>query len=311
MPTRMVGGDDLVDAADGRTFDVVEPHAGETIAQVPEGSAEDVDRAVAAASRAFEGGWATMAPRALPGLAPRALSAPTSARWDGWGAPRTICYRGSRLVSQSVRRPIRTLGRRSPMTLSPVNQTLRAPSPEGALGHMAVPGWGYLREGPFGGRSDKWMARLDALARPCAFLFGVAYLGLSVWFALDINRLASFWMFFRRSIEIDSLVSPLLPLVISGLGYTAWCTWHVGRVRLLGQHTVFETVCEAELRNRPTPNSVLRSSLRDDLKRCARDLRTIRGRLFRVIPATGALALLGTFGCLALWIQPQFGRSLE
>ena len=176
---------------------------------------------------------------------------------------------------------------------------------------MAVPGWGYLREGPFGGRSDKWMARLDALARPCAFLFGVAYLGLSVWFALDINRLASFWMFFRRSIEIDSLVSPLLPLVISGLGYTAWCTWHVGRVRLLGQHTVFETVCEAELRNRPTPNSVLRSSLRDDLKRCARDLRTIRGRLFRVIPATGALALLGTFGCLALWIQPQFGRSLE
>ena len=57
----MVVGGDLVDAADGRTFDVVEPHAGETIAQVPEGSAEDVDRAVAAASRAFEGGWSSMA----------------------------------------------------------------------------------------------------------------------------------------------------------------------------------------------------------------------------------------------------------
>ena len=50
-----------VEAADGRTFDVVEPHAGETIAQVPEGSAEDVDRAVRAAARAFEGEWRTMA----------------------------------------------------------------------------------------------------------------------------------------------------------------------------------------------------------------------------------------------------------
>src|SRR5436190_14463094 len=60
MPTRMVIGGDLVDAADGRTFEVIEPHAGEVVAQVPEGSAEDVDRAVAAASRAFEDGWSTM-----------------------------------------------------------------------------------------------------------------------------------------------------------------------------------------------------------------------------------------------------------
>jgi acyl-CoA reductase-like NAD-dependent aldehyde dehydrogenase len=58
---RMVIGGEPVEAADGRTFDVVEPHAGETIAQVPEGSAEDVDRAVRAARRAFEGEWGTMA----------------------------------------------------------------------------------------------------------------------------------------------------------------------------------------------------------------------------------------------------------
>src|SRR3954447_26265324 len=58
---RMIIGGEQVEAADGRTFDVVEPHAGETIATVPEGSAEDVDRAVQAAARAFDGEWRTMA----------------------------------------------------------------------------------------------------------------------------------------------------------------------------------------------------------------------------------------------------------
>ena len=58
---RMVIGGDLVDAADGRTFDVVEPHAGATVAAVPLGGAEDVNRAVAAAQAAFAGEWSSMA----------------------------------------------------------------------------------------------------------------------------------------------------------------------------------------------------------------------------------------------------------
>jgi len=61
MTYQMVIGGELVDAADGRTFDVVEPHAGSTIAKVPAGSAEDVDRAVRAARRAYDDGWSTMA----------------------------------------------------------------------------------------------------------------------------------------------------------------------------------------------------------------------------------------------------------
>ena len=59
--TRMVIGGDLVAAADGRTFDVVEPHAGTIVASVPLGDAEDVDRAVAAARAAFEGEWSSLA----------------------------------------------------------------------------------------------------------------------------------------------------------------------------------------------------------------------------------------------------------
>src|SRR5437868_7789902 len=47
-----VGGE-WVESASGETMDVINPATGETIADVPKGSAEDVDRAVAAASKAL------------------------------------------------------------------------------------------------------------------------------------------------------------------------------------------------------------------------------------------------------------------
>ncbi len=50
-----------VDAAGGRTFEDVNPATGETLAQIAEASADDVDRAVRAARRAFdEGPWRKM-----------------------------------------------------------------------------------------------------------------------------------------------------------------------------------------------------------------------------------------------------------
>jgi betaine-aldehyde dehydrogenase len=60
---RMVIGGETVDAADGRTFEVVNPATGGVIATAPLGGREDVDRAVAAAQKAFEDrkGWANWA----------------------------------------------------------------------------------------------------------------------------------------------------------------------------------------------------------------------------------------------------------
>jgi phenylacetaldehyde dehydrogenase len=47
-----------VPAASGKTFETPDPSTGETLAQVAEGDAEDIDRAVRAARRAFdEGPW--------------------------------------------------------------------------------------------------------------------------------------------------------------------------------------------------------------------------------------------------------------
>src|SRR5271167_3882348 len=51
------------DAASGRTFETPNPATGETLARVAEGEAEDIDRAVKAARRAFEEGpWGRMTP---------------------------------------------------------------------------------------------------------------------------------------------------------------------------------------------------------------------------------------------------------
>jgi malonate-semialdehyde dehydrogenase (acetylating)/methylmalonate-semialdehyde dehydrogenase len=47
-----VGGE-WVDAAGGETMEVLNPATGETIAEVPRSSAEDVDRAVQAAKKAL------------------------------------------------------------------------------------------------------------------------------------------------------------------------------------------------------------------------------------------------------------------
>ncbi|HSL34977.1 MAG TPA: aldehyde dehydrogenase family protein [Candidatus Limnocylindrales bacterium] len=60
---RMMIGGESVDAADGQTFDVVNPATGTVIATAPLGGREDVDRAVAAARKAFDDrkGWASWA----------------------------------------------------------------------------------------------------------------------------------------------------------------------------------------------------------------------------------------------------------
>ena len=50
-------------AASGKTFETPNPATGETLAQVAEGEAEDINRAVKAARRAFEEGpWSRMTP---------------------------------------------------------------------------------------------------------------------------------------------------------------------------------------------------------------------------------------------------------
>src|SRR5258705_9042374 len=52
-----------VDAASGKTFTTPNPATGETLAEVAEADKEDIDRAVSAARKAFEGKWSKVSAR--------------------------------------------------------------------------------------------------------------------------------------------------------------------------------------------------------------------------------------------------------
>ncbi|HZT58268.1 MAG TPA: betaine-aldehyde dehydrogenase, partial [Pyrinomonadaceae bacterium] len=52
-----------VDAESGKTFETPNPATGKTLAEVAEGDKADIDKAVAAARRAFEGKWSKMSAR--------------------------------------------------------------------------------------------------------------------------------------------------------------------------------------------------------------------------------------------------------
>ena len=63
QPKRMLIGDEWVEAVSGRLLEVVDPASGEVFDRVPEGDSADIDRAVAAARKAFDGGdWPRMRP---------------------------------------------------------------------------------------------------------------------------------------------------------------------------------------------------------------------------------------------------------
>jgi acyl-CoA reductase-like NAD-dependent aldehyde dehydrogenase len=57
----LIGGE-FVDAADGGTAEIINPATGETIAEVPQGTEADVDRAVEGAKKAWPG-WKETTPQ--------------------------------------------------------------------------------------------------------------------------------------------------------------------------------------------------------------------------------------------------------
>jgi phenylacetaldehyde dehydrogenase len=62
-PRKMLIGGKWMEAASGKTFSTPNPATGDVLAQVAEGDREDIDRAVKAARKAFEGGpWHRMTP---------------------------------------------------------------------------------------------------------------------------------------------------------------------------------------------------------------------------------------------------------
>ncbi len=59
---KMLINGDWVDAADGATFETIDPSTGEGLADIARGDAEDIDRAVRAARKALTGPWSRLSP---------------------------------------------------------------------------------------------------------------------------------------------------------------------------------------------------------------------------------------------------------
>ncbi len=63
QPVKMLIGGQWVESASGKSFDTYNPSTGEVLAQVAEGDSEDINRAVAAARKAYESGpWPKLTP---------------------------------------------------------------------------------------------------------------------------------------------------------------------------------------------------------------------------------------------------------
>jgi acyl-CoA reductase-like NAD-dependent aldehyde dehydrogenase len=67
-PQRLVIGDERAEAADGRTFETIDPATGEPICEVALAGPEDVDRAVEAAEAALDGPLRKLSPSKRAGL---------------------------------------------------------------------------------------------------------------------------------------------------------------------------------------------------------------------------------------------------
>jgi aldehyde dehydrogenase (NAD+) len=61
-PKKLLIGSEWVPAVSGKTFPSINPATGEEIARLAEGGAEDIDRAVIEARKAFEGPWSRFTP---------------------------------------------------------------------------------------------------------------------------------------------------------------------------------------------------------------------------------------------------------
>src|SRR2546428_5675997 len=62
QPKRLLIGGEWKDAASGRTFDTINPATGERLATVAEAGPEDIDAAVIAARKAYDGPWRKLRP---------------------------------------------------------------------------------------------------------------------------------------------------------------------------------------------------------------------------------------------------------
>lgn len=107
-PLGLLIGGKQVPALSGKTFATVNPATGQEIAQLAEGGAADVDMAVAAARRAFDGGWSRWTPTQRQALLMR-VAALIDERFDDLALLETLDMGAPLTRTRALREPIRQM----------------------------------------------------------------------------------------------------------------------------------------------------------------------------------------------------------
>ncbi len=178
----------------------------------------------------------------------------------------------------------------------------------------AKAGWRFGWTERWGTRTQRVFWRLEVIGRTLIGLWGVVYLSLSLWFGLDVwqlQHLKRLGLFLLRAAELDSFVSPLLPLIFAGTGFAVWAFWHLRRVELLRRPTVFERACVAAYGGPRGARPSVGTAFHDDLWRAAGAVEQVRARLFLLLPGAGGVVLMAFFLVLFAWLWPQFGATPE
>ncbi|HEX6372192.1 MAG TPA: hypothetical protein VF006_24960 [Longimicrobium sp.] len=188
-------------------------------------------------------------------------------------------------------------------------------------------GWAYAFGRHWRGRrGQRWLWHLEIAGRAGVLVLGGGFLFLTMRFYQKVRDMpdAEFVLYLHRVAQLDGGVSPILPLIVGGIGFAAWCTWHLARIHQLRELTAFEAAClsqvdarvEDALSGRPA------AAAREEQPWQSRGLSTLsypvvkavndaRNRLFLMVADWQGMLLIAVILGLAWILMVHFRPPLE
>ncbi|HEU4881976.1 MAG TPA: hypothetical protein VFT45_07025 [Longimicrobium sp.] len=182
------------------------------------------------------------------------------------------------------------------------------------------------RHWPTLGRKLVWW--LELLGRGAVAALGFVFLALSMRFYSQVQHIPAedFALYLHRVAQLDGGVSPILPLLVGGIGFAVWCTWHLNRIHHLRQVTAYEAAClsQEDSRVQEALDGRGRSEERkkEDASWRTRGLSTlsprtveavgeVRSRLYLLVPNLRGLVLMAVILALACILARYLRPPLE
>lgn len=155
---------------------------------------------------------------------------------------------------------------------------------------------------------------LEVTGRSLVNLVALGLAGIAVSYAWEIAQhseacVVAGGQLVERLRRLDSLVSPLLVVLVAGAGFTAWALWHRTRVRRLRDKITFEHMLSRWMA--PPDSTVADDPWRPALRQLAMGSMQVRDRLMLLLPHKWAPLVVLLITAPLLWLVPQLAHSLE